>query len=143
MKRDTLFCDGSSLGNPVYGGWCGILRYKNYEKILKGSAKNVTNNQMELSALIFSLEALKEPCEVLVVSDSKYVLDGLSKWLPNWIAKDFKNIKNPDLWKHYLQVSKKHHITTEWVRGHNGHKENELCDKIAKEEALKLKEQKE
>ena len=98
---------------------------------------------MELSALTFSLEALKEPCEVLVVSVSKYVLDGLSKWLPNWIAKDFKNIKNPDLWKHYLQVSKKHHIITEWVRGHNGHKENELCDKIAKEEALKLKEQKE
>ncbi len=143
MKRITLFCDGSSLGNPGYGGWCGILRYKDKEKILKGSAKNVTNNQMELSALIFSLQALKEPCEVLVVSDSKYVLDGLSKWLSNWITKDFKKVKNSELWKQYLEVSKSHKISVEWVRGHNGHRENEICDKIAKEEALKLKNQKE
>ena len=143
MKRVTLFCDGSSLGNPGYGGWCGILRYKDKEKIIKGSAENATNNQMELSALIFSLKALKEPCEVLVISDSKYVLDGLSKWLPNWIIKNFKNIKNPELWKQYLEVSKLHKIQVAWVKGHNGHKENELCDKIAKEEALKLKNQKE
>ncbi|MCI2236278.1 MULTISPECIES: ribonuclease HI [unclassified Helicobacter] len=143
MKRVTLFCDGSSLGNPGYGGWCGILRYKDKEKIIKGSAENATNNQMELSALIFSLKALKEPCEVLVISDSKYVLDGLSKWLPNWIIKNFKNVKNPELWKQYLEVSKLHKIQVAWVKGHNGHKENELCDKIAKEEALKLKNQKE
>lgn len=143
MKRVTLFCDGSSLGNPGYGGWCGILRYKDKEKIIKGSAENATNNQMELSALIFSLKALKEPCEVLVISDSKYVLDGLSKWLPNWIIKNFKNVKNPELWKQYLEVSKLHKIQVASVKGHNGHKENELCDKIAKEEALKLKNQKE
>ena len=143
MKRVTLFCDGSSLGNPGYGGWCGILRYKDKEKIIKGSAENATNNQMELSALIFSLKALKEPCEVLVISDSKYVLDGLSKWLPNWIIKNFKNVKNPELWKQYLEVSKLHKIQVAWVKGHNGHKENELCDKIAKEEAVKLKNQKE
>ena len=143
MKRVTLFCDGSSLGNPGYGGWCGILRYKDKEKIIKGSAENATNNQMELSALIFSLKALKEPCEVLVISDSKYVLDGLSKWLLNWIIKNFKNVKNPELWKQYLEVSKLHKIQVAWVKGHNGHKENELCDKIAKEEALKLKNQKE
>ena len=143
MKRVTLFCDGSSLGNPGYGGWCGILRYKDKEKIIKGSAENATNNQMELSALIFSLKALKEPCEVLVISDSKYVLDGLSKWLPNWIIKNFKNVKNPELWKQYLEVSKLHKIQVAWIKGHNGHKENELCDKIAKEEALKLKNQKE
>ena len=143
MKRVTLFCDGSSLGNPGYGGWCGILRYKDKEKIIKGSAENATNNQMELSALIFSLKALKEHCEVLVISDSKYVLDGLSKWLPNWIIKNFKNVKNPELWKQYLEVSKLHKIQVAWVKGHNGHKEDELCDKIAKEEALKLKNQKE
>ena len=143
MKRVTLFCDGSSLGNPGYGGWCGILRYKDKEKIIKGSAENATNNQMELSALIFSLKALKEPCEVSVISDSKYVLDGHSKWLPNWIIKNFKNVKNPELWKQYLEVSKLHKIQVAWVKGHNGHKENELCDKIAKEEALKLKNQKE
>ncbi len=140
MKRVTLFCDGSSLGNPGSGGWCGILRYGKYEKILRGGAKRATNNQMELTALIRSLEALKEPCEVLVVCDSKYVLEGLSKWLPNWINKDFKNVKNPELWQLYLEVSKPHKIKTEWVKGHNGHLENEICDRIAKEEALKFKD---
>ncbi|MBD5165172.1 ribonuclease HI [Helicobacter sp.] len=139
MKRVTLFCDGSSLGNPGSGGWCGILRYKEHEKILRGGAKRATNNQMELTALIRGLEALKEPCEVLVVCDSKYVLEGLSKWLPNWIHKDFKNVKNPELWQLYLEVSKPHKIKTEWVKGHSGHLENEICDRIAKEEALKFK----
>lgn len=107
MKRVTLFCDGSSLGNPGSGGWCGILRYGEHEKILSGGTQRATNNQMELTALIRGLEALKEPCEVLVVCDSKYVLDGLSKWLPNWIRRDFKNVKNPELWRLYLKVSKR------------------------------------
>ncbi|MCH5323396.1 MAG: ribonuclease HI [Helicobacter sp.] len=143
MKHITLFCDGSSLGNPGYGGWCGILRYKNNQKILSGNKANVTNNQMELSALIFSLKALKEPCEVLVVSDSTYVLNGISKWLPQWIQKDFKKVKNPELWRDYLEVSKPHKINVQWVKGHNGHPENELCDKIAKEEAQKIKKEQE
>ncbi|MCI5968782.1 ribonuclease HI [Helicobacter sp.] len=139
MKCVTLFCDGSSLGNPGFGGWCGILRYKEHEKILSGGAKNATNNQMELMALIASLEALKEPCEVLVVCDSKYVLDGLSKWLPNWIAKNFKNVKNPELWQRYIKAAKPHKIRVQWIKGHSGHNENERCDRIAKEEALKFK----
>lgn len=139
MKQVTLFCDGSSLGNPGSGGWCGILRYKDKEKILKGGKANVTNNQMELSAVIESLKVLKEPCEVLIVSDSSYVLKGISEWLPSWIAKNFKGVKNPKLWQEYLEVSKIHKIKVEWVRGHSGHKENEMCDKIAKEEALKIK----
>lgn len=139
MKRVTLFCDGSSLGNPGSGGWCGILRYGEHEKILSGGTQRATNNQMELTALIRGLEALKEPCEVLVVCDSKYVLGGLSKWLPNWIRRDFKNVKNPELWRLYLKVSKPHKIEVQWVRGHSGHLENEICDKIAKEEALKFK----
>lgn len=139
MKRVTLFCVGSSLGNPGSGGWCGILRYGEHEKILSGGTQRATNNQMELTALIRGLEALKEPCEVLVVCDSKYVLDGLSKWLPNWIRRDFKNVKNPELWRLYLKVSKPHKIEVQWVRGHSGHLENEICDKIAKEEALKFK----
>ncbi|MDE5591467.1 MAG: ribonuclease HI [Helicobacter sp.] len=140
MKRVTLFCDGSSLGNPGFGGWCAILRYQNHQKILSGGAKEVTNNQMELRALIVGLEALKEPCEVLVVSDSKYVLDGFSKWLPNWVQKNFAGVKNPDLWREFLAVSKFHKLEICWVRGHSGHTENELCDKIAKEEALKIKQ---
>ena len=139
MKCVTLFCDGSSLGKPGFGGWCGILRYKESEKVLSGGARIATNNQMELTALVMSLEALKEPCEVLVVCDSKYVLDGLSKWLPNWIAKNFKNVKNTELWQRYIKAAKPHKIKVEWVKGHSGHCENERCDKIAKEEALKFK----
>ncbi|TLD88677.1 ribonuclease HI [Helicobacter sp. MIT 05-5294] len=139
MKRVTLFCDGSSLGNPGSGGWCGILRYGEHEKIVRGGAEFATNNQMELTALIRGLEALKEPCEVLVVCDSKYVLEGLNRWLPNWIQKDFKNVKNPELWRLYLEVSKPHKIQVQWVKGHSGHIENEICDRIAKEEAMKFK----
>lgn len=139
MKSVTLFCDGSSLGNPGAGGWCGILDYKGKQKIIKGGEKDTTNNRMELTALIKSLELLKEPCNVLVVSDSKYVLDGISKWLPNWIKKNFKEVKNPDLWQKYIEVSKIHKIDVLWVKGHNGHRENELCDNYAKEEAKKYK----
>ncbi|MDA3968781.1 ribonuclease HI [Helicobacter ibis] len=139
MKCVTLFCDGSSLGNPGAGGWCGILDYNGKRKIISGGESHTTNNRMELTALIQSLKALKEPCNVLIVSDSKYVLDGISKWLPNWIEKNFSKIKNPDLWKEYIEVSKMHKIDVMWVKGHNGHKENEMCDNIAKEEALKYK----
>ncbi len=140
MKKIFLFSDGSSLGNPGAGGYCAILRYKDKEKIIKGGKKDTTNNQMELLAVIKALEALKEPCEVEIISDSTYVVKGINEWLKNWIKKGFKGVKNPDLWKRYIEVSKPHKINATWVRGHNGHKENEICDKIAKEEAQKLKE---
>ncbi|RDU57936.1 ribonuclease HI [Helicobacter sp. MIT 99-5507] len=140
MKKITLFCDGSSLGNPGFGGWCAILRYKNNEKILKGSLINTTNNKMELTAVIEGLKALKEPCDVEIVSDSKYVCESINSWLENWIRKDFKNVKNKELWLSYMQISKLHKIKTRWVKGHNGHIENEQCDKIAKEQALILKD---
>ncbi len=139
MKKVHLFSDGSSLGNPGFGGYCAILRYKDVEKIVSGSQKDATNNQMELKAVIEGLKMLKEPCEVEIVSDSSYVVRGINEWLKNWIKKDFKGVKNPDLWKEYLEVAKKHKIKAIWVRGHDGHKENEKCDKIAKEEAEKLK----
>lgn len=140
MKKITLFCDGSSLGNPGYGGWCAILRYKNNEKILKGGERDTTNNRMELMATIEGLKALKEPCSVEIVSDSKYVCEAINSWLPNWIKKDFKNVKNQDLWLKYIDTAKHHKIEAKWVKGHNGHIENEICDKLAKEEALKLKD---
>ena len=139
MKKITLFCDGSSLGNPGFGGWCAILRYNDKNKILKGSSKDTTNNRMELQAVIEGLKAIKEPCEVEIISDSKYVCESINSWLQNWIKKDFKNVKNTDLWRLYLEVSKNHNIKAIWVKGHNGHAENEQCDKIAREEALKLK----
>jgi len=139
LKKIEIFTDGSCLGNPGDGGWCAILRYKGHEKILKGSEKNTTNNRMELLAVIKALEALKEACEIELYSDSTYVLRGLNEWLDGWIKKDFKKVKNVDLWKKYIDVSKPHKIHINWVKGHSGHKENEICDKIAKEEAEKLK----
>ncbi len=139
MKKVTLFCDGSSLGNPGPGGWGSILRYNGIEKELKGKDEFTTNNKMELKAVIEGLKALKEPCEVEIVSDSSYVLNGIDKWLDSWVKKDFKNVKNPDLWREFLEVSKPHKIKTKWVKGHSGHIENERCDKMAKDEALSIK----
>ncbi len=140
MKKISLFCDGSSLGNPGFGGYCAILRYKESEKIVKGAEENTTNNRMELKAVIEGLKALKEPCEVDLVSDSTYVVRGINEWLESWKKRDFKKVKNPELWREFMDVSKGHKIVASWVRGHDGHEENERCDKIAKEEAQKLKE---
>ena len=140
MKRVTLFCDGSSLGNPGPGGYGGILRYGEHEKLYSGGEKNTTNNQMELRGVIEGLKLLKEPCEVEIVSDSSYVVRGINEWLENWRKKEFKKVKNPDLWQEYLRVSKPHRIKATWVRGHNGHEENERCDKMAREVAQKLKD---
>ena len=139
MKKVYLYCDGSSLGNPGFGGYCAILKYKDNKKVIKGAKKEVTNNQMELLSAIKGLEALKEPCEVELVSDSNYVVKANNEWLKNWIKKEFKNVKNVDLWKRYIKAAKPHKINAIWVKGHNGHKENEECDKIARSEAEKLK----
>ena len=139
MKKITLFSDGSSLGNPGFGGYCAILRYGDSEKIISGGMRNATNNQMELLAVIKGLEALKEPCDVTLVSDSSYVVRGINEWLGGWVRKDFAKVKNPELWRQYLKVSHGHKIKGVWVRGHDGHVENEQCDRIAKEEAQKLK----
>ncbi len=139
MKLVSLFCDGSSLGNPGFGGYCGILRYNNTEKIIQGAYPHVTNNQMELMAVIQSLKALKEPCKVEIFSDSHYVVKGINEWLPLWTQKGFKNVKNKELWLEYLSVAHEHIIEAFWVKGHNGHKENEQCDKIAKAAALSLR----
>lgn len=140
MKQISLFSDGSALGNPGPGGYGVILRYGENERIVRGGEEHTTNNRMELRGVIEGLKALKEPCDVLVVSDSTYVLKGMKEWLPNWIKKNFKGIKNPDLWKEYIEVSATHTITTQWVKGHNDHEENERCDEIAKEEAQKYKD---
>ena len=139
MKKITLFSDGSALGNPGPGGFGTILRYNDRERIVSGGEAHTTNNRMELKGVIEGLKALKEPCEVEVISDSSYVVKGINEWLGGWIARDFKKVKNPDLWKEYIEVSKPHKIQATWVRGHNGHDENEKCDQIAKEEAEKQK----
>ncbi len=139
MKQVTLFCDGSSLGNPGPGGYGGILRFGKYEKEYGGNELKTTNNRMELKAVIEGLKLLKEPCEVKIISDSSYVVKAINEWLENWIKKGFKKVKNPDLWQEYLEVSKPHKIKATWIRGHNGHTENERCDKIARTQAQKAK----
>lgn len=140
MKKITLFSDGSALGNPGPGGYGTILRFGDHEKIVSGSDEHTTNNRMELLGVIEGLSALKEPCEVEVISDSSYVVKGINEWLSAWIARDFKKVKNPELWKRYIEVSKPHKVNAVWVRGHNGHEENERCDKIARDEAQKAKD---
>ena len=140
MKKITLFSDGSALGNPGPGGWGTILRYGESEKELFGAEAHTTNNRMELLAVIKGLEALKEPCEVDIVSDSSYVVKGINEWLANWIKKEFKKVKNPDLWKRYIEAAQPHKVRATWVRGHDGHVENERCDKLARDAAEKMKE---
>jgi ribonuclease HI len=140
MKKVHLYSDGSSLGNPGYGGYCAILKFGQAEKVISGSQKLATNNQMELKAVIEGLKALKEPCDVTITSDSSYVVKGINEWLSGWIKKDFKKVKNPDLWKEYIEASKAHKINAIWVKGHAGHDENERCDDIARGEAEVLQE---
>ncbi|MEA3371821.1 MAG: ribonuclease HI [Campylobacterota bacterium] len=139
MKKITLFSDGSALGNPGPGGYGVILRYGDSEKELSGAYEHTTNNRMELLGVIEGLRALKEPCDVDVISDSSYVVKGINEWLVNWIKKDFKKVKNPDLWRDYIEVSRQHKINAIWVRGHDGHIENERCDILARTEAEKMK----
>ena len=139
MKKIYLYSDGSSLGNPGNGGWACILRYDNYEKTLSGGEEYTTNNKMELKAVIEGIKALKEPCEIFIFSDSTYVVNAINKWLVSWIKKNFKNVKNIELWKEYIQISKSHKINANWVKSHNGHIFNERCDELARKEAMKYK----
>ena len=130
-----LYTDGSALGNPGPGGYGLILEWvgKNYRKEVSEGFRHTTNNRMELLAVIVGLELLKQqPLNVLVVSDSKYVVDAVSKkWLTSWQKKKFKDKKNPDLWKRYLKISKQHRVQMQWVKGHNEHPQNERCDALA------------
>ncbi len=137
MKSVDIFTDGACSGNPGPGGWGAVLRFAGKEKELSGGEKNTTNNRMELTAVIKALEALKEPCEVRLVTDSKYVADGLSNgwarsWQKNgWRKADKKPALNSDLWERLLTLTDIHGVTVEWVKGHAGHPENERCDRLA------------
>ncbi|WP_300369195.1 ribonuclease HI [Hydrogenimonas sp.] len=141
MKRVTIFSDGSSLGNPGPGGYGVILRYGNREKEITGGEPMTTNNRMELMAVIEGLKALKEPCDVTIYSDSSYVVKAINEWLDDWIKRDFKKVKNPDLWKAYIEAAKPHKVKAVWVRGHNGHPENERCDELARKTAEQFKKE--
>ena len=139
LKQVEIFTDGACSGNPGPGGWGVVLRFGNREKELSGGEKNTTNNRMELTAAIKGLSALKEPCEVTLTTDSKYVADAIVKgwaksWQQNgWRKADKKPALNPDLWEELLRLCEIHTVTINWVKGHAGHPENERCDKLAVE----------
>ncbi len=137
MKYIELFTDGACSGNPGPGGWGVVLRYNGHEKELSGGEKDTTNNRMELTAAIMGLSALKEPCKVRLVTDSKYVADGITRgWAEswrknNWRKADKKPALNPDLWEKLLDLIQEHDVIIDWVKGHAGHPENERCDQLA------------
>lgn len=145
MKKVFLFSDGACSGNPGAGGYGVILRYKDVEKEISGGESETTNNRMELMGVIAGLEALKEPCEVLITTDSKYVADSVTKgWVytwqkKGWVRSDKKPALNVDLWKRLLPLLEKHTVTFNWVKGHAGHPENERCDRLAVEQSIKHK----
>ena len=138
-KQITLYSDGSSLGNPGPGGYGGILEFKGKRKEYCGGEIHTTNNRMELQGVISGLELLKEPCDVEVISDSSYVVKAINEWLSGWVRKNFKKVKNVDLWEAYLEAAAPHKVHATWVRGHNGHPENERCDELARDEAERIK----
>ena len=137
MDKVQIFCDGACSGNPGPGGWGTVLRFGETEKELSGGAPDTTNNRMELTAAIMGLSALKRPCEVTLVTDSKYVADALlcgwaKSWQSNgWRKADKKPALNPDLWEELLKLCDIHKVEIEWVKGHDGHPENERCDALA------------
>ena len=131
-----LYTDGACSGNPGAGGWACLLKYKKVSKEISGGAKETTNNQMELTAVIEGLSSLKKSCEVELYTDSKYVLEGATKWLEGWIQKgwkkaDKKPVLNRDLWEKLIPLLEKHTISWHWVKGHAGHPENERVDTMA------------
>ena len=143
MKHVDIYTDGACSGNPGPGGWGAILRYNGAEKELSGSQAETTNNRMELTAVISALSALKEPCEVTVYTDSKYVCDAITKgwvysWKRNgWKKADKKPALNSDLWEQMLSLLKMHKTEFIWLKGHAGHPENERCDRLAVSEYSK------
>ena len=132
-----IFCDGACSGNPGVGGWGAVLRYGDTEKELSGAEALTTNNRMELTAALQALESLKRPCRVVLVTDSQYLVKGITEWIFGWVKKGWMNSKkepvlNQDLWERLLGQSRVHDIQWCWVRGHNGHPENERCDVLAR-----------
>lgn len=140
MNRVAIFTDGACKGNPGPGGWGALLRMGTVEKELVGAEPLTTNNRMEMTAVIRALQALTRPCEVDLYSDSKYVIDGITKWIHGWQKKGWLNaqkkpVLNADLWCEMLEAARPHTITWHWVRGHDGHTENERVDRLASDAA--------
>ena len=142
MKTIEIFTDGACKGNPGPGGWGAVLRMGSAEKELAGHEPATTNNRMELTAVIEALRALKSPCDVALHTDSRYVIDGITKWIFGWQKNGWKNaakkpVLNSDLWRALLEAKDGHRIAWIWVKGHDGHPENERADRLASDAALR------
>ena len=136
MEKVEIFTDGACRGNPGPGGYGSIIRTRHKESEISGSAKNTTNNIMELTAAVVALKHLKEPCDVILTSDSQYLVKGMTQWIKGWAKKGWitaakQPVKNKDIWLELDQLSKIHKISWKWVRGHQGHIENERCALLA------------
>ena len=136
MKEVEIFTDGACRGNPGPGGWGALLRYGEVEREVYGGEANTTNNRMELQAAIEALRVLKEPCRVSLTTDSVYVKNGITQWLQGWKSKGWKTagkkpVKNVDLWQALDEQNQRHQVEWHWVKGHSGHRENEIADQLA------------
>jgi len=145
MKRVEIFTDGACSSNPGPGGWGAVLRSGAHEKELCGGESDTTNNRMELTAAIEALEALTEPCQVTLTTDSTYVRDGITRWLANWKQNGWrtsakKPVKNQELWQKLDSQALRHDVTWKWVKGHSGHPENERADMLANQGMIAVKE---
>ena len=145
MKHVDIFTDGACSGNPGPGGWGAVLRSGDHEKELCGGERDTTNNRMELTAAIEALEALTEPCQVTLTTDSTYVRDGITRWLANWKQNGWrtaakKPVKNQELWQKLDRQASRHDVIWKWVKGHSGHPDNERADMLANQGMIAVKE---
>ena len=143
-KSVEVHTDGACLGNPGPGGWAALLRYGQHEREVVGGDANTTNNRMELMAAISGLEALSEGCDVTLFTDSQYVRQGITEWMPSWVRRGWKTaagdpVKNRELWERLHAATGRHRIEWKWVKGHSGDPDNERVDTLARNEALRFK----
>ncbi|MEO5962888.1 MAG: ribonuclease HI [Thermomonas sp.] len=145
-KQVEVNTDGACLGNPGPGGWGALLRWRGIEREVSGGEPDTTNNRMELMAAIGALETLREPCDVILTTDSQYVRQGITLWMANWVRRGWKTsagdaVKNRDLWERLQAAAGRHTVDWRWVKGHSGDPDNERVDVLARNEAIKIKEQ--
>ena len=145
MKEVEIHTDGSCLGNPGPGGWAAVLRYQGRERELSGGEALTTNNRMELMGAIMALEALSEPCRIVLHTDSQYVRQGITEWMANWVRRNWKTaggdpVKNRDLWERLHAANQRHKVEWRWVKGHSGNPDNERVDVLARDKATKFRD---
>ena len=136
-KTIEIFTDGACSGNPGPGGYGAILKYGQVEKEIWGCERETTNNRMEMTAVIEALRLLSRPCKIRIVTDSNYVVKGMTQWIHGWVKRNWTNaqkkpVLNRDLWEQLLELSRPHDIEWQWIKGHDGHRENERCDEMAR-----------